>query len=157
MFCSFKNMPIAQHPRIDKLIKDFGGFFDGLEPQWPPQYTPTTAGGLGAGAPVSNPMSGVKSYMEATQTLRHTYFLQEVNPGIWDNTGRIVTKLPAGIPIPKGEKDKDGKEIPRKWMMQAPAVSRQGEAWQVVQEYVILNAKGVAEGMYEQASAVGSP
>ena len=158
MFCSFKNMPIGQHPRIDKLLKDFGGYLDaGNEPEWPPQYTPITGGGLGGGAPVTNPMYGVKNYMEATQTLRHTYFVKEVNPGIWDNTGRIVTKLPAGIPVPKGEKDKDGKEIPRSWMMQAPAVSRQGEAWQVVQEYVILNAKGVADGMYEKAIAVGDP
>jgi len=157
MFCSFKNTPIGRHPRIDKLLKDFGGYIEGDTPKWPPTYRLINSKGLSEGKPITNPMFNVENYMEATQTLRHTYFLKEVNPGIWDNTGRIVSKLPAGIPIPKGEKDNNGKEIPRKWMMQAPAVSRQGEAWQVVQEYVILNAKGVADGMYELASAVGSP
>lgn len=157
MFCSFKNTPIGQHPRIDKLLADFGGYDDGSGPKWPPQYTPKTSTGLGGSAPQSNPMANTTHYMEATQTLRWTYFVKEISPEIWQNTGRITTKLPAGIPKPRGEKDKNGKEIPRSWMMQAPAVSRQGEAWQVIQEYVILNAKGVAEGMYEYASAVGSP
>jgi hypothetical protein len=41
-------------------------------------------------------------------------------------------------------------------MMQAPAVSRQGEAWQVVQEYVLLDAKGVADGMYETGAVPGA-
>lgn len=157
MFCSFKNTPIGQHPRIDKLLKDFGGYLEGDIPQWPPTFTPITGGGLGGGTSKTNPMFQVTNYMEATQTLRHTYFVDNVSPDIWDNTGRIVQRLPAGIPAPKGEKDADGNIIPRSWMMQSPAVSRQGDAWQVIQEYVILNAKGVAEGLYEQASAVGSP
>lgn len=149
MFCSFETTPIERHPRISQLSVDFGGYFTATgQAKWPPTYTPTSGGGLGSGTPLDNPMFGVTSYKEPTLTLRHTYFTKQVNAGIWDTTGRVVDKLPAGIPIPKGEKDKDGKEIPRKWMMQAPAVSRQGEAWQVVQEYVILNAKAVAEGLY---------
>ena len=150
MFCSYESKPIELHPRIDKLSVDFGGYFtpDGFA-KWPPTFTPTSGGGLGSGNTIPNPMFGVTRYKEVTLTLRHTYFTQNVNPNIWDTAGRVVDKLPAGIPIPKGEKDKDGKEIPRRWMMQAPAVSRQGEAWQVVQEYVLLDSKGVADGMYE--------
>jgi len=157
MFCSYESKPIELHPRIDKLSVDFGGYFtpDGFA-KWPPTYTPTSGGGLGSGNTVPNPMFGVTRYKEVTLTLRHTYFTQNVNPNIWDTAGRVVDELPAGIPIPKGEKDKDGKEIPRRWMMQAPAVSRQGEAWQVVQEYVLLDSKGVADGMYEKGTVPGA-
>jgi len=101
-------------------------------------------------------MFGVTKYKEPTLTLRHTYFTRYVNPNIWFTTGRVVDRLPAGIPIPRGEKDDDDKEIPRCWMMQAPAISRQGEAWQVVQEYVLLDAQGVADGMYEIGTVPGA-
>ncbi|NBQ93403.1 MAG: hypothetical protein EBU06_05645 [Micrococcales bacterium] len=157
MFCSFESKPIELHPRIDKLSVDFGGYFtpDGFA-KWPPTYTPTSGGGLGSANAIPNPMFGVTRWKEITLTLRHTYYTTNVNPNIWDTAGRVVDKLPAGIPIPKGEKDKDGKEIPRRWMMQAPAVSRQGEAWQVVQEYVLLDSKGVADGMYEKGTVPGA-
>ena len=157
MFCSYESKPIELHPRIDKLSVDFGGYFtpDGFA-KWPPTYTPTSGGGLGSGSTVPNPMFGVTRYKEVTLTLRHTYFTKNVNPNIWDTAGRVVDKLPAGIPIPRGEKDKDGREIPRRWMMQAPAVSRQGEAWQVVQEYVLLDSKGVADGLYEKGTVPGA-
>jgi hypothetical protein len=157
MFCSFESKPIEKHPRIDQLSVDFGGYFTPDQyAKWPPTYTPTSGGGLGSGNPVPNPMFGVRNYKEITLTLRHTYFTKDVNPNIWDTAGRVVDKLPAGIPIPKGEKDKDGKEIPPKWMMQAPAVSRQGEAWQVVQEYVLLDRKGIAQGLYEKGTVPGA-
>jgi hypothetical protein len=157
MFCSFESKPIELHPRIDLLSVTFGGYFtpDGYA-KWPPTFTPNANTGLGSSGSIPNPMFGVTRYKEPTLTLRHTYFTQNVNPNIWDTAGRVVDKMPAGIPIPKGEKDKDGKEIPRRWMMQAPAVSRQGEAWQVVQEYVLLDAKGVADGMYEKGTVPGA-
>jgi len=157
MFCSFETKPIELHPRISQLSVDFGGYFtfDGFA-KFPPTYTPTAAGGLGTGQPRENPMFGVTRYKEPTLTLRHTYFTEQINGAIWDTAGKVVDKLPAGIPIPKGEKDKSGKEIPRRWMMQAPAVSRQGEAWQVVQEYVLLDAKGVADGLYEKGTVPGT-
>ena len=158
MFCSFESKPIERHPRIDKLSVDFGGYFtpDGFA-KWPPTYTPPSGGGLGSGTPIKNPMFGVTKFKEATLTLRHTYYTEKVDRNIWDTAGRIVDRMPAGIPIPKGEKDKDGKEIPRRWMMQAPAVSKQGNAWQVVQEYVLLDASGVADGMYEKGTVPGTP
>jgi hypothetical protein len=157
MFCSFESKPIELHPRIDKLTADFGGYFTfDAYAKWPPTYKPNSGGGLGTGAPIPNPMFGVTRFKEITLTLRHSYYTKNVNANIWDTAGRVVDKLPAGIPIPKGEKDKDGKEIPRRWMMQAPAVSRQGEAWQVVQEYVLLDSKGVADGMYEKGTVPGA-
>lgn len=156
MFCSFETKPIEMHPRITKLLADFGGYIESNRVQFPPNYTPTSGGGLGSGKPVDNPMFGVTRFKEPTLTLRHTYFTKTLNAGIWDSTGRIVDQMPAGLPIPKGEYDKDGKQIPRRWMMQAPAASRQGEAWQVVQEYVLLDAKGVADGLYEKGTTPGT-
>jgi hypothetical protein len=157
MFCSYESKPIELHPRIDKLSVDFGGYFttDGFA-KWPPTYKPTSGGGLGTGPATANPMFGVTRYKEITLTLRHSYYTKNVNQNIWDTAGKVVTKLPAGIPVPKGEKDKNGKEIPRLWMMQAPAVTRQGEAWQVVQEYVLLDARGVGVGMYETGTVPGA-
>lgn len=157
MFCSYESKPIELHPRIDKLSVDFGGYFtpDGYA-KWPPTYTPTTGGGLGSGNTQTNPMFGVTKYKEVTLTLRHTYYTKQLSGNIWDTTGKVVKKLPANIPVPPGEKDKDGSEIPRKWMMQAPAASRQGDAWQVVQEYVLLDSKGVADGLYETGTVPGT-
>ena len=158
MFCSFESKPIGLHPRILKLVEQYGGSFTGAgnPVYFPPTYIPNEGTGLGGNNAIKNPMFEVIKYKEITLTLRHTYFTKNVNPNIWDTAGRVVDKLPAGIPIPKGEKDKDGKEIPRRWMMQAPAVSRQGEAWQVVQEYVMLDATGVADGMYEKGTVPGA-
>jgi len=158
MFCSYESKDIALHPRILKLVEEYGGSFTGTSNPvyFPPTYIPNEGSGLGSSNAIVNPMFGVTKYKEPTLTLRHTYFTKIVNPNIWDTTGRVVSKLPAGIPIPKGEKDKNGKVIPRRWMMQAPAVSRQGEAWQVVQEYVLLDSKGVADGMYEIGTVPGA-
>ena len=158
MFCSFESKPIELHPRIDKLSIDYGGYFtpDGYA-KWPPTYTPTNKGGLGSSTPAKNPMFGVTRWKEVTLTLRHTYFTEKLSAAIWDTTGKIVNRLPAGLPIPKGEKDKDGKEIPRRWMMQAPAVNKQGNAWQVVQEFVLLDSAGVADGLYEKGTVPGNP
>jgi len=157
MFCSFETKPIELHPRINMLSVNFGGYFnfDGFA-KWPPTYMPSSGGGLGSGVPIDNPMFGVTRYKEATLTLRHTYFSKTVSGTIWNTTGKIVDKMPAGIPIPAGEKDKNGKVIPRRWMMQAPAVSRQGDAWQIVQEYVLLDSKGVADGLYEKGTVPGT-
>jgi len=149
MFCGFETIPIERHPRISKLTKDFGGYFTPTgDVKFPSTYTPVEAGGLAGGKPKDNPMFGVISYKEATLILRHTYFVEEIDANIWDTTGKVVEILPKGIPVPKGELDVNGNEIKRKFMMQAPSINRQGNAWQVVQEYVILNAKAVADGLY---------
>jgi hypothetical protein len=157
MFCSFESKPIELHPRIKQLAEDYGGYitYDGLA-KWPPTYSPTSGGGLGSGNAITNPMFGVTRYKEPTLTLRHTYFSKQIPSTIWNVTGKTVTQLPAGIPIPPGDRNSSGNTVPRRWMMQAPAVNRQGEAWQVVQEYVLLDAKGVADGMYEVGTIPGT-
>jgi hypothetical protein len=159
MFCSFESKAIELHPRIDKLTKDFGGYYIDSDPPraaWPPTYIPLGSGGLGGGKGIRNPMFGMTHWKEITLTLRHTYYTKIINQAIWDTSGKVVDSLPAGIPIPKPEKDKDGKEIPRRWMMQAPAVSRQGDAWQVVHEYVMMDSRGVADGLYAKGTLPGS-
>lgn len=157
MFCSFETKPIELHPRIDILSVTYGGYFtsDGFA-KWPPTYVDTKGGGLGGGAPKTNPMFGVTRYKEPTLTLRHTYYEENLPRDIWDNTGKVVTRLPAGLPIPKGDKDKNGKEIPRRWMMQSPAISRDGAAWRVQQEYILLDARGVAGELYEVGQVPGN-
>jgi hypothetical protein len=159
MFCGFESKPIELHPRLDKLTEDFGGYFtfDGYA-KWPPKYTPTDTGGLGGGGgPINNPLFGVTKYKEISLVLRHSYFIKTLDASVWESTGKIVDTLPGGIPVPPGEKDKDGKEIKRQWMMQAPAISKQGGAYQIVREYVMLDSKGMPDGLYEKGTVPGVP
>lgn len=156
MFCSFEMINIENHPRIEKIKNEYGGQLINNRLTFP-MFMPGNAGGLSSEKSMKNPMFGVEFYKEATLTLRHTYFTKTLNASIWDLTGKIVTRLPAGVPGPSGEKDSSGKIIPREYMIQAPAVSRQGDAWQVVLEYVMLKASRMATEMYEKGSTPGSP
>ena len=156
MFCSFEMINIENHPRIADIKEKYGGQLINNRLTFP-MFTPSKqGGGLESQAVIKNPMFGVEFYKEATLTLRHTYFTKSLNASIWDLTGKVVTRLPAGVPGPKGEKDSNGKEIPREYMIQAPAVSRQGDAWQVVLEYVMLKASRMATEMYEKGSTPGA-
>jgi hypothetical protein len=100
-------------------------------------------------------MFGVTKYKDVSMTFRHTYYVTNVPRGVYDKAGKIVFNLPAGFPTPKGPTDKDGKEIKRRWMMQMPAVSREGNSYRVVQEYVLLDSSGVASDLYEVTSTPG--
>ena len=157
MFCSFETKPIALHPRIESLKQKYQGFPDGATVYFPYYYIDGTAGGLSDSKPAKNPMYGITHFKEPSMILRHTYFSRSLNGSIWAVTGRVTTRLPAGIPLPKGDLDDKGKEIPREWMMQAPSVTRQGDAWQVVQEYVLLDATGVADQIYIKGQTPGTP
>lgn len=158
MFTSYESHPIELHPRIDQLSVDFGGYFtpDGFA-KWPPFYSPAGKGGLSGGEQLRNPMFGVTRYKEVSMIFRHTYYARAVSRNIYDKSGKVVLTLPAGFPTPPGPKDKDGKEIKRRWMMQMPSVSREGNSYRVVQEYVLLDTSGVADGLYEVTSTPGVP
>jgi hypothetical protein len=157
MFCSFEMINIENHPRITKLKDKYGGQLINNKLTFPMFLPGKAEGGLSGSESEKNPMFGVEYYKEATLTLRHTYFTKTLSASIWDLTGKIVTRLPAGIPSPRGEKDDDGKEIPRQYMIQAPAATRQGDAWQVVLEYVMLKASRIATEIYEKGTTPGAP
>lgn len=160
MFCAFEMINIESHPRIEEIKEKYGGQLINNRltfPMFMPGNLLGQTGGLNAGKSAKNPMFGMEFYKEATLTLRHTYFTKTLNAGIWDLTGKVVSRLPAGVPGPRGEKDADGKIIPREYMIQAPAVSRQGDAWQVVLEYVMLKASRLATEIYEKTSTPGAP
>ena len=156
MFCSFETKPIAVHPRIDALLKQYQGYPEGVTILFPYYYIDTTASGLSDKKPAKNPMYGVTHYKEPSMILRHTYFLKAINGTIWNVTGKVTNTLPSILPIPKGDIDENKKEIPRQWMMQAPSVTRQGEAWQIIQEYVLLDATGVADNFYIKGKTPGT-
>lgn len=150
MFTSYESHPIELHPRIDKLTETYGGYFtpDGFA-KWPPFYSPPGSGGLSSGEQLRNPMFGVTRYKDVSMTFRHTYYTTNVPRSIYDKAGMIVLNLPAGFPTPKGPLDKEGKEIKRRWMMQMPAITREGNSYRIVQEYVLLDSSGVADDLYE--------
>jgi hypothetical protein len=157
MFCNYESHPIELHPRIDKLSVEYGGYFtpDGFA-KWPPFYTPEGGGGLGAGAQKRNPLFGVTRYKEISMRFRHTYYRNNIDRSIYDKAGDIVERLPAGFPTPKGPKDKEGKEIRRRFLMLMPEISREGNAYRVVQEYVLLDTSGIADDLYEVTTTPGS-
>jgi hypothetical protein len=155
MFCSYESRPIEKHPRLLQLFEKFGG---SLNADGTAIFNLLVTAGetaLSGGKATKSPMFGVRNYKEITMILRHTYMVENISGSIWNTMGKITTTLPAGIPIPPGEKDEDEKEIKRTWLMQAPALSKQGNAWQVVQEYVLLDASGIGEGMYEIGTTPG--
>jgi hypothetical protein len=156
MFTSYESHPIELHPRIDQLSVDFGGYFtpDGFA-KWPPFYNPGGSGALSGGGQKRNPMFGVTRYKDVSMTFRHTYYVTNVARSIYDKAGNVVTTLPAGFPTPKGPSDRDGQEIKRRWLMQMPAISREGNSYRVVQDYVLLDTSGIASGLYETTSTPG--
>ena len=155
MFCSYESRPIENHPRLLQLFEKFGGSLNNQEAVFNLLLTGGGTGLSGDNAKKS-PMYGVRHYKEITLILRHTYMVSNVSGSIWSNTGKITSTLPAGIPVPPGEKDDEGNEIKPQWLMQAPALSKQGSAWQVVQEYVMLNTGGIGEGLYEKGQTPGT-
>lgn len=157
MFTSYESHPIELHPKIDKLTEDFGGYYtpDGFA-KWPPLYSTGGGAGLSGGQPVKNPMFGVTRYKEVSMIFRHTFYQNTVPSSIYDKAGKVVTTLPAGFPTPKGPNDSEGREIKRRWMLQMPAVSREGAAYRIVQEYVLLDTSGVADGLYEVTTTPGN-
>lgn len=154
MFCSYEIKAIERHPSLQKLFDKFGGFLQDGKAVFNFLLT-GGAGGLSGGTAKKSPMFGVTTFKEITMILRHTYFIDNLSGSIWNTMGKITTRLPAGIPVPPGEKDDDGNEIKRQWLMQAPALSRQGGAWQVVQEYVLLDTGGIGEGTYQIGTTPG--
>lgn len=157
MFTSYESHPIELHPKIDKLTEDFGGYYtpDGFA-KWPPLYSTGGGAGLSGGQPVKNPMFGVTRYKEVSMIFRHTFYQNTVPRSIYDKAGKVVTTLPAGFPTPQGPNDSEGREIKRRWMLQMPAVSREGAAYRIVQEYVLLDTSGVADGLYEVTTTPGN-
>ena len=157
MFTSYESHPIELHPKIDKLTEDFGGYYtpDGSA-KWPPFYIPAAGSGLSGSEPQRNPLFGVTRYKEVTMIFRHTFYQKTIPQTIYDKAGKTVTNLPAGFPTPKGPTDKEGKEIKRRWMLQMPAVSREGDAFRVVQEYVLLDSSAIGEGLYEVTTTPGN-
>ena len=155
MFCSYESRPIENHPRLRKLFEKFGGSLNADGTAIFNLLVTAGEGGLSSGKATKSPMHGVRNYKEITMILRHTYMVENITGSIWNNMGKITSTLPAGIPVPPGEIDEDEKEIPRTWLMQAPALSKQGNAWQVVQEYVLLNAAGIGDGMYTKGTTPG--
>lgn len=156
MSTSYESHPIELHPKIDKLVLDYGGYYtpDGFA-KWPPFYAPVGGSGLSGGEQTRNPMFGVTRYKAVSMIFRHTFYEDKVTDKVYEKAGMIVEKLPAGFPIPKGDKLSNGSEIKRRWLMQMPAVSREGGTYRIVQDYVLLDNSGVAEGLYETTQPPG--
>ena len=95
-------------------------------------------------------MYQVKSYREYTFTLRHTYYKDTVGKDIFDKAGTTTNKLPGNVPVPKGAKDSEGREIKRYFQIQMPNLRREGNAWRVEQDYVLVDAAGFADDIFEK-------
>ena len=158
MFTSYETIKIQQHPRFGQLVFEYGGDFDtNGSPFKNPRYFPQGGSGLSTGQGLPNPMFGVTSYKAVSMIFRHTFYQKTVPRTIYDKAGKQVTTLPAGFPTPKGETDAEGKEIKRRWLLQMPAISREGDAFRIVQEYVLLDKTSLADNLYEVTTTPGNP
>lgn len=155
MVCSYEVKNIELHPKIVELREKYGGYIDSNgDTKWPPFYTPIDGSGLSSGKPKRNPLNGVTRYKDTSMTFRHTYYVTNVPRSIYEKAGKQVLNLPAGFPTPPGPKDDEGKELKRRWLMQIPAISREGNSYRVVQDYVLLDPI-TGDDIYETTSAPG--
>jgi hypothetical protein len=90
--------PIETHPSFKDLNDKFGPY-DALNRLWPQYITQQTAtaglSGQQQGGPVLNPMFGVASFFNPGLTYRISYTDIDVDPGLFNNIGAIVT--PPGL------------------------------------------------------------
>lgn len=144
---SYELRPIGRHPRIGKLKKKYNG----REEFGEIVFDEFLSAGTGVGSKSRrNPMYQVKSYREYTFTVRHTYYKETVGKDIFDKAGTTTNKLPGNVPVPKGATDSDGKEIKRYFQIQMPNLRREGNAWRVEQDYVLVDAAGFADDIFEK-------
>ena len=157
MFTNYETRPIALHPNILTLLKEYAGQVVNGVVQFAGGLIQKDGGsGLSGGEGERNPMFGVTHYKAITMTFRHTYYQRNVNASIYDRAGKIVTSLPGGFPTPKGEIDEETKEeIKRRWLMLMPALTKEGNSFRIVQEYVLLDLSGIADNLYEPTSTPG--
>lgn len=144
---SYELRPIGRHPRIGMLKEKYNG----REEFGEIVFDEFLSDGTGVGSKsVRNPMYQVKSYREYTFTLRHTYYKDTVGKDIFDKAGTTTNKLPGNVPVPKGAKDSEGREIKRYFQIQMPNLRREGNAWRVEQDYVLVDAAGFADDIFEK-------
>ena len=157
MFTNYETRPIALHPNILTLLKEYAGQVQNGLVQFAGGLIQKDGGsGLSGGEVERNPMFGVTHYKAVTMTFRHTYYQKNVSAEIYSRAGKKVTSLPGGFPSPKGETDKEtGEEIKRRWLMLMPALTKEGNAFRIVQEYVLLDLYGIADELYEPTTPPG--
>ena len=147
IFSSYELRPIGRHPRIGQLKEKYNGRDEFGEIV----FDEFLSSGSGVGGKRQrNPMYMVKNYREYTYTVRYTYYVDKVNVAIFNLAGTTTTKLPGDIPVPKGARDSDGKEIKRSFQIQMPSIRREGGAWRVEQDYVLVDSAGFAEDIFEK-------
>lgn len=149
---SYEVVPIIKHPRITKLKEQYNGteVVPGyiIFPEFLEGKGALGGDGTGTTKAKTNPMYGVTSYKEYTFTFRHTYYAQSVSGSILNRAGMIVEKLPGGFPQIRGEQGSDGRQIRRQWLVQMPALRKEGKTWRIEQDYILLDAKGMADDVY---------
>jgi len=144
---SYELRPIGRHPRIGQLKEKYSGRDEFGEIV----FDEFLSSGTGVGGKRQrNPMYMVKSYREYTFTVRHTYYAQSVGKDIFDRAGATTDKLPGNVPVPKGPMDSDGKEVKRRFQIQMPNLRREGNAWRIEQDYVLVDAAGFADDIFEK-------
>ena len=145
IFCSFEVKRIELHPRINDLVSRYNATVaENGDVLFPPYISDAAVGALSAGRNVVNPMFGVKFYKEPTMTLRHTFNVPVINPAFFSRTGRKTSVLPGNLNfLPPAQNGRT-----REWLIQAPSASMTGNTWRIQQEYVLLDARGVADEIF---------
>lgn len=157
----FSQVPIALHPRIAKLIEDFGGYpLDGeiiFPPNLPkgsggangrgvtapnafgPNYSLGLAGNLGSSSAKDNPLFGYTSFFRTEGTYFYRYATRNITgiaAGVWGI-------FPAGA-LPGAAPNYTG----RNWLKVDPAYQRHGPVYAVTEQYWLSGEGGWPKEVY---------
>lgn len=127
---SFKHADIRGHPRLQELIRKYGGQIqDDGTINWPLTLPTKNSNAFGAAKNQSNknPMFGADSYLELGAVFRGTRIRRSVSSDLLDRIGTIRKSLPQGLPTPPN----------RDWLVFPPRAYERGNVIQEVDEWLL--------------------
>lgn len=143
---SFEEEAIEAHPKINDLLKNYGGEIVNGRAVWPaklPSQQNTNSGGLGGTKKSSssdkNPMCGVEKYKKLSVQWLVAYSAATIPSDVLANVGRI-TSTPPGTPP-----SIDGRT---KWLCMPPTANKRGNTAEITETYLLLEEE-IAPELYD--------
>lgn len=145
---SFEEEAIEAHPKINELLKNYGGEIVNGRAVWPakmPSQQNTNSGGLGGTKKSSssnkNPMCGVEKYKKLSVQWQVSYSATNIPPDVLVNVGRIMSP-PGNPPSINGR---------TKWLCMPPTANKRGNTAEITETYLLLEEE-IAPELYQQSS-----
>lgn len=131
---SMSQNPVQSSPKFSDMVKTYG--WDASLKSFPQN--------LSDGTP--SPVYGTSDFLSYTCVYRQTKTVKSVNSIIFENIGTIIEDPP----FQKLEDPSMGDD--RTWLYLAPKISTRGNAFQIVQEWMLSGAGGWLEAIYSDTA-----